>query len=650
MSSNVVFTPEHLERVVERAGNEGAFVFDVEAWGEHRGTPHLATLAWMGIATEGLAVAVPFGHPNGYQEIARAHRKKNPVTKKMDLIPAKFSTPPEQMPPSMVFDITRPLFMDPDVIKIAQGFTYDGVATAKYLGEVVVPEYFDLIVADWILDENLKQYGLKQRVKAIYGVDYDKENVGKFIEGYTFGKVAHYTYMDAKYEWLRFKALSRKIKESGLEGIFALEMDVLGVLLEMGLEGAPIDVEALQALRAELSVKLVEIEGRVYKAAGKIFNINSTQQKAHLLYDPKTDGGQGLKPRKPTKGGIKKRKAEMELDVTDFSTDAESLEYYPKNPLASTLLEYAEVNKLLSTYVLGYLGVEGDPDKPCQIFDGRIYADFVQYGTVTGRFSCRAPNLQNIPRPGTELGQKIRGLWRPDDPNDVMLVGDYGQIELVVLAHYLGIGALYEGFLEGIDPHSVTASLILNKPPDQITGEERTIYGKNVNFAVVYGAGDAKIAAMSGVSEREAKRFLAKHKKEFPEIYAFKDAVLDRAASRKPPHITTLLGRKRRVPTLLSSDWGLRSYAERQIINSLIQGSSADLIKLAMVRLNNIAPPWLRLILTVHDELVCLAPRDRAEEGVRIMEEAMLGEGIADLVRVPIKSDIKIVERWSDAK
>lgn len=650
MTSNVVFTPEHLEQVVERCGNAGAFVYDVEALGEHRGTPHKAQLAWMGLATEGLAVAVPFGHPNGYKQLTKATKKLDRARKKFTPIPATFSAPPEQMRPSEVFEILRPLFYDESVVKIAHNHTYDGIATAKYFGSIIPPEYADTIVMQWLLNENLKQFGLKELIRRYYGVDYDKENVGKFIEGHTFGKVAHYTYMDAKYEWLLYKRYLRQIKAEGLEGVFALEMDVLGMLLEMGITGAPVDEAAMRALKDELAVMLVDIEKRVYQSAGKIFNINAPAQKARLLYSPKTEGGQGLKPFKPTDGGRKKKEAGHELDPTDYSTDADSLEMHPSNPLAKTLLEYAEVNKLHSTYLEAYLGVPGDPKKPCQIFDGRIHADFVQYGTVTGRFSCRAPNLQNIPRPDDELGKKIRGLWIPSRPDESLLVGDYGQIELVVLAHYLGQGALYEGFLEGIDPHTQTAALVVGKDPVEVTTNERQIYGKNINFAVVYGASEKKVAAMSNTTVKEAERFLRVHRQKFPEIYAFKDAVIERARSRKPPYIQTLLGRKRRLPTLHSKDWGLRAYAERQAVNSLIQGGSADLIKLAMVRVGNVAPDWLRLILTVHDELVALVPDEHAEEGAAFLREAMLGDGISSLVSVPVHSDIKIVKRWSEAK
>jgi DNA polymerase-1 len=407
-----------------------------------------------------------------------------------------------------------------------------------------------------------------------------------------------------------------------------------------------------------MSARLVDIEGSIYKAAGQRFNLNAPAQKAAVLYTPKSEGGQGLKPAKLTKGGYKKREAGQTLTFADYSTDADSLEAHPNNPVVKAMAEYAEVAKLLG-YPLAYMGVEGDPDKPCRIFDGRIHADLVQYGTVTGRFSCREPNLQNIPRPDTELGKRIRGLFVAP-PGWKLIVADWGQIELVVLAHFIGKGALYRGFHEGIDPHSATAAALLGEDPKKFL--ERLLAGdedakamrqvaKGINFAVVYGAGPDKVASMAGISVKEAKRFMEIHQRMFPEIYKFKDEVIRVCRSRRPPHIRTILGRKRRLPLILSSNNGVRMGAERQAVNSLIQGSATgDLIKLAIIRLNNLLTGDMRLILTVHDEIVCMAPEDQAEECAEMVKEAMLGEGIQKLLRVPLSSDVKIVDRWSEAK
>lgn len=648
-SDNIVFTEEHLERVVDYFIQQDAFSFDVETTGSERGVAFRAPIVWMSMATNGMAVAIPMGHPNGDRLIAPAHRKKDPITGKMPLTPAVWSAPPKQLRPSVVFRILRRLFFNEDIRKIAHNATFDLVATDKYFGETVPGPYADTIVMCWLLDENLLSKKLKDLCKSIYGADYDKEGVGKSVESWGFSKIARYAYLDAKFTWLLYLRYLPRLQAEGLTGIWNLENDVLEALLQMNLTGAPVDVETITSLEVELAEELVEIEGRIYRAAGKQFNINSNPQKTALLFGAKADGNQGLKPRKLTEGGKKAKEKGETLLPKHYSVAGEVLELYPGNKLCVALLEYAEVHKLLNTYLRAWLGVEGDPDKPCRIFNGRIHADFVQYGTVTGRFSCREPNLQNIPRPDTELGKKMRGMFIAP-PGHKLIVADYGQIELVILAHYLQRGALYKGFLEGIDPHTITAALVLNKDPKDVTPVERQKYGKSINFAVVYGAGPEKVAAMMGTSITEAKKFLAIHQRMFPEIYSFKDFVIATARERRPPHIKTLLGRKRRLPKLLAKDFKGRGYAERQAVNSLIQGSSADIIKLAMVRLDRTLPDDMHLILSVHDELVTICPDDRTDLGVEIVREAMLGEGVTDLLAVPLASDIKVVSRWSEAK
>jgi DNA polymerase I-like protein with 3'-5' exonuclease and polymerase domains len=272
----------------------------------------------------------------------------------------------------------------------------------------------------------------------------------------------------------------------------------------------------------------------------------------------------------------------------------------------------------------------------------------LQYGTVTGRFASREPNLQNIPRPDTDLGKQIRGLFVAP-PGCKLVVADYGQIEMVVLAHFAGKGRLFQGFWDGVDPHTATAAAVFNVPVEKVTKAQRQV-AKGINFAVVYGAGPDTVAAQAGITTKEAKRFLEIHQQMFPEIYRFKNEVLEVCRSRRPPHVKTLLGRYRRLPVIWSQDRGVRGEAERQAVNSLIQGSAADLIKLAMVREHAMLPPDMKLILSVHDELVTIAPEERADECVEIVREAMLGEGIQKLVKVPLTSDIKVVDRWAEAK
>jgi DNA polymerase I-like protein with 3'-5' exonuclease and polymerase domains len=914
-----------LQDVVTEFEKHDAFSFDVEAWGAYRNVPTQANLNWLSMATTGLCVAIPFGHPNGDVLVRKAYKKKNKLTGKFDSFPAVYDDPPEQMLPSDVFSIVKPLFFS-DRLKIAHNATYDLISTAKYFGEVAPPEYSDTIVLQWLLDENMKQKGLKELIKRYFGLDYDQEHVGRCVEAHPFSKVGHYAYLDAKYTWLLWKKLNLQVEQEGLAKVRDFEMDVLGVLLNMGLTGAPVDEPAMHALIEEMRESLVDVEGRIYQAAGQRFNLNAAGQKAKVLYAPKREGGQGIKPFKLTDGGMKKKKAGQETLLSDYSTDAESLEHYPKNPVVKAMLEYSEIAKLMS-YPEAYLGVEGDKDKPRRIFDGRIHPDFVQYGTVTGRFSClagstvietsrglftiaeyeplegdrvrthenrwkpvtkkfyngiadvsrvtlsngyslectqdhkvwtpngwiqagelspgstvyvditsvhsersersasaghlplrgeannprdcktlwhnlperlsdtpdvygrrgvsagegspllpvtggepepdaravwlpapqlqggdthsarlpatqgrgplcavtpggdgrstglglspepsggtshrrgqdkqltgqlgvgdevwarqaaweevtvrevafvapmgvwdlevaddhsfiangfivhncREPNLQNVPRPGTELGSKIRGLFVAP-PGHKLIVADYGQIELVVLAHFAGPGKLYQGFLEGVDPHTMTAAGVLGKKPEDVLPQERQDYGKSLNFAVVFGAGNDKVASMANISVPEAKRLLEVHQRTFPEIYRFKEKVITACRSRRPPHVKTLLGRKRRLPSINSMNDGVRMSAERQAVNSVIQGSAADLIKLAMIRADNTLPVEMPLILTVHDELVTICPEDRAEEGVQIISEALLGEGIQKLLVTPLKADIKVVDKWSEAK
>jgi DNA polymerase-1 len=242
-----------------------------------------------------------------------------------------------------------------------------------------------------------------------------------------------------------------------------------------------------------------------------------------------------------------------------------------------------------------------------------------------------------------------------------LVVADYGQIELVVLAHYVGMGALYKGFFQGIDPHTMTAATVFQQDPEDLqrrvdAGDPEAKHmrqqAKAINFAVVYGAGPVKVASMAKVKERRAREILDIHQTAFPEIYDFKDQSLRVARSRKPPSLTTLMGRKRRIPTLMSREPKIRSRAERQMINSLIQGSAADLIKLAMVRLHTglVDSGLGDIILTVHDEVVVRCPEENSDKVSEIVREAMTGSGIQDWVKVPLNIDLKVVDRWADAK
>lgn len=480
-----------------------------------------------------------------------------------------------------------------------------------------------------MLNEN-RPIGLKSLDKERWNLVYDLEEVGRCIEKHGFGTVADYAYMDAASTWLQWLKIRPGITAEGLEDMWALEMDVLACLLHMGSAGVPVDIKALEQLRASLRERMTQCEGDVYRAAGKVFNIGSTPQKQRILYEE-----QGLRPRKLTKKGAP-------------STDAEALEPYKgRNDVVDAILSYQEVSKILSTYVEGYLGNPED-DKPTQIFGGRIYPILKQYGTVTGRFSSSRPNVQNWPRAETEWGKAIRDLIDPLE-GFCLLVADYAQIEQRILAHFAGKGALWQGFWDGVDAHTATAAAVFGVAPEDVTKQMRQV-AKAIAFAINYGAGPQKVADMSHTTLRRAKQILAEHERQFPEVYAYKKRLLRTVRSRRPePYLRTLLGRKRRLPDLLSHDHGRRGKAERQVVNSHIQGSNADITKLALVRLNKSRLPGMQILLTVHDEIAAMCPVDIAEEGAKVLHDAMAGPDM-QLLSVPVTTDVKICNRWSEAK
>lgn len=675
----LILTEDQLKKEVAYFLKQDAFAWDTEtmdgALPNTRGVPTQNSVVWISMATHGRTIVIPIGHPNGDVLLQKAHRKKDPETKKFVSYPAIYDAPPEQLLPSRVFEILRPLFFNKNIRKIAHNATFDFISVEKYFGEIPYGPISDSIVQQWILDENIGQMsagpkrpmkkGLKVLTKWYYSVDYDKEEVGKCIEAHPFNKVARYALLDARYTWLLYKHFAQEILDKDLAPITALENQVTEVCCQMGLIGAPVDVQAIEELKVELTRRLEIIEANIYRAAGKVFNINSVPQKQDILFGYKKDGGQGLKPSKfSKKSGAP-------------STDKKALEEHKGNPVVDAILEYQELDKLLGTYVIGYLGEEGNPDKPCRVFDGRIHTDLVQYGTTTGRFSSREPNLQNIPAPRSDLGKRVRGLFMAPKGYK-LLVADYGQMELRILASYIGYGGLFDGFQAGIDAHTQTAALVYGVAVEQVEKWMRN-NAKTLNFAIVYGAQSQQVANTLGVSLEEAEQLLLDHKKAFPEIYKFKAAVIKEAKSREIPHIRTILGRERRVYELHEkwaepvartlSWWDLNKHkfavksviarGERQIVNSLIQGSLGDIIKLAMVRMHKLLSEdalknpgrEIHMILSVHDELVILCPEDRVEEGSAMLTEAMIGKEVQDLIRVPLDvGKVSVVERWSEAK
>ena len=651
LKTNVILEAGQLERVVRHFQQQEAFAFDVETVDNDvhpntRGVPKLNRVTWLSMATYGMTAVVPLGHPHGTKVVGQVKDPridKNGKTRwfKMPV----YEEAPAQMSPGEAFEILRPLFFDDSIIKVGHEITFDVGSCAKYWDAVPPGPFDDTKSIMRLLDENRARInnGLKAWTERIFGVVYDTENVGKSVETHPFDTVAHYSWMDSYYTWLLYQYARPLIDAEDLAKVHRVERDLISTLVGMRLAGSRLDVPRLEALRDDLEAERVVIEGDIYKAAGKQFNLNSPAQRSVVLYEE-----QGLRPWRMTDGGKKEKAAGRELTSDCYSTDAVALQSYSKNPVARTMLEYADVNKMLTGFVATWLGT--DAKHPPQIYDGFIFPEYQPHGTVTGRFSGRAPNPQNIPRADTERGEIIRGAFIAPDGYS-LVVADYGQIELVILAHLIGHGRLFDGFHAGIDPHTITAAGILGKDSERVTKEERQYYGKTMNFTIVNGGQYHLVMQMLDCSEREAKRILKKHEKQFPEIYSFKKAVLKKARSRRPPYVRSILGRKRRMPGLLSSEYKIMAAAERETFNFLIQGGAADLIKLALIETDyqlSLAVPDAYISMTVHDEQTVVAPIAQAEEAKSIVIEAMTGEHIQHLIKVPLAVDCNIGQRWSE--
>ena len=659
---NIITTAEQLSEMVDFYLTQDAFAFDVETVGPFRGLTPVNEVLWITLATHGRCDVIPMGHPHGdfIEEVfpltGQGELRKQ---KGLPLRPSDYSRDakkatkvfgpaPEQLYPAEVFKALEPLMFNDQILTIGHNLVFDVTSIAKYYGgRIPTAPYFDTMVASFISDNrNKNKCGLADCLKREFGYEMAK-GVGKEVEAYDFNTVAKYAYLDSKYTFLLWKALVPKLEAAELGRVMALEMDVLGVLCDMKLTGAEIDTESLKQLKIDLEEKVEETRGNIYKAAGREFNINSNPEKQALLYGAKEEGGRGLKPKVLTPKGNQKDKEDEELALADYSVSAEALEpYRDKDPLVTALLEYADYNKLLSTYVIPYLG--GDVEKivggktktetkESILINGRIHGDFIQIGAETGRFSSRNPNLQNVPAPHTAHGKAIRNLFVAP-PGHKLVVADYSQIEPRVIASFSEDPIMMDNYINGKDIYTTVGDTM---------GVDRKA-GKVLVLAMAYGVGPDKIASQIGCTKTEARDLLDRFASEFSSISKYRAKVIGSTKMAKPvPCVKTITGRRRYLPEIMSRDNGFRAGAERQAFNTKIQGSAADIIKIAMVRAHTMIPKQSKIILTVHDELVLTTPAEMAEETAEKLREAM--ENI-QVLKVPLVADVKIVDRWGEAK
>ena len=652
--------------MVEYYLKQDAFAFDVETVGDLRGVPAVNEVLWISFATHGRGDVIPMGHPNGeFIELIR------PLTGQGEKrvaagLPAReldysrddkkatkvFGPAPTQLFPAEVFKALKPLMFNESILTIGHNLVFDLSSVAKYYGgEVPSGPYFDTLMGSFLYDnKNAGKLGLDDCLQRELGYSMEK-GIGHKVEEYSYIEVAKYSYLDSKYTFLLWKVIAPKIEAADVSTVMKLEMDVLRVLCDMKLTGAPIDMGQLQILYDKLIVDIESVKSEIYRIAGQIFNLNSNNEKQYILYGPKSEGCRGLRGTILTGKGA--NKPEHELDYKDYSVSAEALEVHrEKDELVNAMLTYADLNKLLTTYVVPYLG--GDVTKTVNgksktevresmLVNGRIYGDFVQWGAETGRFSSRNPNLQNIPAPNDKLpedqdnGKAIRNLFAAPKGYK-LVVADYSQIEPRVLAAMSEDPILMETYTTPGEKGDIYTTI------GNTMGVDRKA-GKVLVLAMMYGVGPDKIARSIGCTVTEAKKLLTDFSDKFPSVSKYKAKVI--GLSRNKGYVTTILKRRRYLPDITSRQTGYRASAERQAFNTRIQGSAADIIKLAMIRAYSMLPKEAKMILTVHDELVTLTPENIVKETEAAIREAM--EGIK-LLPIPLVADIKIVDKWGQAK
>ena len=510
----------------------------------------------------------------------------------------------------------------PGVKKVAHGVKE---LCEKLLDEGIQGEgfVFDTQLAAYLLDPTAGSYDLPKLSMQYFRKELEESRAWRDEEA--FGALSDQVKAQAKwYEDNAFidalyEKLAPQLDELGLTKLLQeMEIPLCSVLANMERRGVLVDKGALSRFGEMLTGRIVDTQKAIYEQAGEEFNILSPKQLGHILFEKL-----GLPPVKKTKTG--------------YSTNAEVLEKLQyQHPIVSLVLEYRQLTKLNSTYVEGLSKVIAP--------DGRIHTSFQNTVTATGRLSSTEPNLQNIPV-RTALGAEMRTMFVAR-PGWVLVDADYSQIELRLLAHMSGDEAMIQAFRDGVDIHTVTASQVFGVSPDRVTADMRRA-AKAVNFGIVYGISPFSLSQDIHVSVAQAKSYMEKYFAHYAGVRAYMDGVVEQGKSQG--YVSTLYGRRRWLPELKSSNFNTRSFGERVALNMPIQGTAADIIKLAMIRVEHrLAQEGLQaqLVLQVHDELIVECPQAEADTVARLLTQEM--EGVAQLA-VPLTAEAKVGQTWAEA-
>jgi DNA polymerase-1 len=522
----------------------------------------------------------------------------------------------------------KPFLEDDKVSKIGHNIKYD-LEILKRSGVAINGIGFDTMIASYLLNPSASGHKLDdvafkylQRqmipIKDLIGSGSKQIPMSQV----PIAKVSDYACEDAEVTLHLKYLLEPQLVEYDLEDIFTnLELPLIPVLAEMEMTGVKIDTAFLRELSVEYDKHLQEMTGQIYELAGGEFNINSPKQLGEVLFD-------------------KLNLPKFRRTKTGYSTDEKVLTTLASHhELPALILEYRKFAKLKSTYTDALIELINPGT-------GRLHTSFNQAVTATGRLSSSNPNLQNIPV-RTERGREIRRAFIAEGDDKVLLAADYSQIELRILAHLSQDERLVEAFEKDEDIHSYAASLVFDVPVAEVTAEMRS-RAKTMNYGIVYGIGAMRLANELKIDRHEAQTFIDTYFQTYSGVKLYFDQTIQEAMERG--YVTTLMGRRRYVPEIQGGNRNIRAFGERIAINTPVQGSSADLIKVAMLKVADYLKSThkkTKMVLQVHDELIFEAPRDELAEVTvelrRIMETALPMD-------VPIKVDIGVGQNWLEAK
>ncbi len=604
----LVTSEDRLKFYIENAYQTGILAFDTETTNL---TPAKAGLCGISLAfAPGRACYIPVGH-----------------TKCGDLLAMQNPDMPEQLPKARVIELLKPIMEDRAVLKVAHNMKYDWQMFAKE-GVDIAP-CNDTILMSYVCDNILHGHGLDELALTYCGhqmIAYS-EVTGKGKNQITFDQVelqkaTDYAAEDADYTLRIYDIFKPRIAQEKAATIYEdIERPLGPVIAQMELDGIRVDLNVLKSLSHQFGQKIVELEAEIYKDSGHEFNIGSPKQLGQVLFESMDLPGGGK-----TKTG-------------EWSTAVDVLEDLAAqgHDFVKKILMWRQLSKLKSTYTEA-LQAAAVPAT------SRVHTSYSMAATSTGRLASSDPNLQNIPI-RTEEGKMIRTAFIAE-PGNVLISADYSQIELRLIAEMAGIKGLQQAFRDNIDIHTATASQVFEVPIDQMTSDIRR-KAKAINFGIIYGISGFGLANQLGISNGEASSYIKQYFARFPELANFMEET--KSFARENGYVKTMLGRKCYIPGIQDKNPARRSGAERQAINAPVQGTAADLIKLAMIKLaREIRDGKInaRMLLQVHDELVFEVPEAEATKTAALIKTAM--ESVASL-SVPLVVETGIAKNWADA-